>query len=157
MRWRSLRLEQTSLGNSPQASRKVSACVMGHFAPARRWLPDPDDPLRKLWRQSGAAPICWSSCRTMSSSTVRAIRSTVMQHGAMEVPGKCGADARRENRYDGHVRRSVLVLCALYGTMGKTNRLTTRSPITGCRSISISAVSNTRSCICSIRVSSPAR
>ncbi len=62
------------------------------------------------------------------------------------------------DRHHGHLRRLVLVLRALHRSVDHDARRPTckMRRTSGCRSISISAASSTRSCICSIRASSPA-
>ena len=57
------------------------------------------------------------------------------------------------NRHDGHVRRFVVVLHALRVPRPGRARWSTSASTTGCRSISTSAASSTRSCTCSIRAS----
>ncbi len=62
------------------------------------------------------------------------------------------------DRHHGHLRRLVLVLRALHRSVDRERADRPQDASTsGCRSISISAASSTRSCICSIRASSPAR
>ena len=64
---------------------------------------------------------------------------------------------RARDRHARYVRRQRLVFFPLLQpARGRPGRSRARS-ITGCRSISISAASSTRSCICSMRASSPAR
>ena len=61
------------------------------------------------------------------------------------------------DRHLRHVRRQRLVFRSLLLRLGRPiSRWCGRRSITGCRSISISAASSTRSCICSTRASSPA-
>ena len=70
---------------------------------------------------------------------------------AMRRPGAA------RDRHHGHVRRFVVVLRPLHRSADRRHADRPRhgrSP--GCRSTSISAASSTRSCICSIRASSPA-
>ncbi len=61
------------------------------------------------------------------------------------------------DRHHGHLRRTRPGISSASPIRGTTTRRPiARSPITGCRSINISAASSTRFCICSIRASSPA-
>ena len=76
---------------------------------------------------------------------------------ARRLPAMRQAGAARD-RHDGHVRRFVLVFRALHRSVDDDRADRPRRwSTTGCRSISISAASSTRSCICSIRASSRAR
>ena len=73
----------------------------------------------------------------------------------VDLPAMRRAGAARD-RHDGHVRRLVLVFRALLLAASRASRPTRMPSATGCRSINISAASSTRSCICSMRASSPA-
>ena len=100
---------------------------------------------------------CRCSCRRTSPSTGPAIRSTAIRPGSTSPARNAAAGAARD-RHHGHVRRLVVVLRALHRSVDRRpRRPTARWSTNGCRSISTSAASSTRSCICSTRASSPAR
>ena len=61
------------------------------------------------------------------------------------------------NRHHGHVRGFVPGISPASLLRTAISRPTRKPPMAGCRSISISAASSTRSCTCSIRASSRAR
>ena len=107
-------------------------------------VPEEQLPVRAAARRAvhaGARAIRW---RSTSASSTRPAR--MRRRGAAR------------DRHDGHVRRFVVVLRALHLRRTTTRRSSTRrSSIAGCRSISTSAASSTRSCICSTRASSAAR
>ena len=71
-------------------------------------------------------------------------------------PG-CGAAGAARDRHLRHLRRQLLVFRPVLQPAAPMCRWCARRWITGCRSISISAASSTRSCICCTRASSPAR
>ena len=70
---------------------------------------------------------------------------------------RCGARGAAGDRHVRHLRRQLLVFRALLQPARRRAGGARRRSITGCRSISISAASSTRSCTCCIRASSPAR
>ncbi len=70
---------------------------------------------------------------------------------------QCGGAGAARNRHHGHLRRLRPGTSRASPIRGmRLRRPRPRSPTAGCRSISISAASSTRFCICSIRASSPA-
>ena len=154
------RLEAVTIGNRPQAKRQVNlqAARLGHFAPALLGLPDPDHPLRKLRRRAGPGQgSAGQAARRRRRSISRAIRSTATRPGSTSpVRNAAGRRGARPTRWTRSSIRPGTSSASPIRRM-KRRRPIRRSPITGCRSTSISAASSTRSCICSIRASSPAR
>ena len=131
---------------------------LGHFAPALLGLPDPDHPLRDLRRRAGAGegPAGEAAGRrhlrparqsARPPSDLEACRLPAMRHGRR--------GARPTRWTPSSIRPGISRASPIRGST--TRRPTARWSITGCRSISISAASSTRSCICSIAASSPAR
>jgi leucyl-tRNA synthetase len=151
-------LEPGHVGDAPQAERQTNYRLRdwGHVAPALLGLPDPGHPLRRLRRVPVPAKDLPVSCPTTSISTSRAIRSTTIRHGNMSIARLRQAGTAR-NRHDGHLRGFVLVFRPLSPRRVMIQPTDPRLPAPGCRSISISAASSTRSCIFSIPGSSPAR
>ena len=87
-------LEARSPRQSPsrRAPSQFPAARLGHFAPALLGLSDPGHPLRALRHRPGAGkPICRSRCPTTSTSTGRAIRSTVIPPGRTSPARVAGA------------------------------------------------------------------
>ena len=143
-----------------QASRRAADAIspprLGHLAAALLGLPDPDDPLRALRHRAGAGE---------GSAGEASRRRELRQAGQPARPPSdleaCHLPAMRRpcdarDRHDGHLRRFVVVLRALLLAAVRASRSTPTPSAIGCRSINISAASSTRSCICSMRASSPA-
>ena len=136
---------------------ELAAARLGREPAALLGLPDPGDPLRRLRRGAGAG-------RSVAGETARRcdVRPAGQSAGspsdleARRLPAlrRRGAAGDRHVRY---LRRQLLVFRALLQPGAPTCRWSGRRSITGCRSISISAASSTRSCTCCIRASSPAR
>jgi hypothetical protein len=141
-----------------RAQGELPPARLGHFAPALLGLPDPGHPLREPAASCRCRRrICRSSCRrtsTFDKSGNPLDRHPTWKH--VDCP-QCGKAGAARDRHDGHVRRFVLVLRPLHRAVDEPTPTDRRRPNTGCRSTSISAASSTRSCICSIRASSPAR
>ena len=74
----------------------------------------------------------------------------------VKCPGCCGGDARRRDRHASTPSWIPPGISRASPTPSRRSRSIAKRSITGCRSISISAASSMRSCICSIRASSPA-
>ena len=136
---------------------ELAAARLGREPAALLGLPDPGDPLRRLRRGAGAG-------RSVAGETAR--RRDVRPAG-QSARSSSDLEARRlpalrrrgtaGDRHVRHLRRQLLVFRALLQPAGRRAGGARRRSITGCRSISISAASSTRSCICCIRASSPAR
>ena len=100
---------------------------------------------------------CRSSCPRMSSSTVRAIRSTAIRPGSTSPARTCGGAGAARDRHVRHLHRFRAGTSTGSPRRGSRRRRSiARRTTTGCRSTSISAASSTRSCTCSIRASGPA-
>ena len=139
-----------------RAADAISSARLGHLAAALLGLSDPDDPLPDLRHRAGAGG---------RSAGEASRRCELRQAGQSARPASdleaCDlSDLRRtgdaRDRHDGHVRRFVVVLRALLLAALAPCRPTRTPSATGCRSINISAASSTRSCISSMRASSPA-
>ncbi len=140
-----------------QRRGELAAARLGREPAALLGLPDPGDPLRRLRRGAGAG-------RSVAGETAR--RRDVRPAG-QSAGSSSDLEARRlpalrrrgaaGDRHVRHLRRQLLVFRALLQPAGRRAGGCARRSITGCRSISISAASSTRSCICCIRASSPAR
>ena len=132
---------------------------LGHFAPALLGLPDPDHPLRELRRRAGAGK---------RSAGHAAGRRHLRQAGQSARPPSdleaCHVPAMRQARRGARPTPwtpssiSSWYFARFTDPWNETRRPTPQGRrSTGCRSTNISAASSTRSCICSIRASSPAR
>ena len=154
------RLEGEMRGNAPVGERQVQLppARLGRVAPALLGLPDPGDPLRRLRRRAGAGHGSAGDAarrRDLRPAGQSARPSSDLE--ACRLPA-CGGSGDARDRHVRHVRRLVLVFRPLLRSLERDRAdHARRSSITGCRSISISAASSTRSCTCSIRASSPAR
>ena len=150
---------RTAEARQPPAGRAQSQfppARLGHLAPALLGLPDPRHPLRKMRRRSGAGKgSAGRRCRMTRRSTSPAIRSNAIRHGSTSSARRAAAPRRaKPTRW---IRSSTRPGTSFASPRPKPRRRSTSTPrIIGCPSISISAASSTRSCICSIRASSPA-
>ncbi len=140
-----------------QAHRELSPARLAGVAPARLGLPDPDGALRQVRRGAGEGN---------RSADQAAGRSELQRQGQSarrpsDLEAHDVSDLRRQrdarHRHARHLRGFVLVLRALLRHRRARAGQPRRGRITGCRSISISAASSTRSCICSMRAFSRAR
>ncbi len=130
---------------------------LGHLAAALLGLPDPDHPLRGLRDRAGARAgpaggTAWR-CRLQPARQSARPASDLETRRLPAMRQGCAA----RDRHDGHLRRFVVVLRALHRSVDRDRADRPQGGRSrGCRSISISAASSTRSCTCSIRASSPA-
>ncbi len=160
--WRSRRPRRRSSGGwRPTARRRrhqLSAARLGRIAPALLGLPDSDPALPRLRHRAGArGRSAGDACPRMSISRPRAIRSTGTRPGSTSPARTAAVPARSRDRHLRYLLRILLVLRPLLLAARTRARSIVRPSITGCRSISTSAASSTRSCTCSTRASSPAR
>ena len=153
-------LEQASLGNAPQAERKVNFRLRDWGISRQRYWGCPipvihcDDcgvvPVPKA-----DLPVKLPDDVTFDKPGNPLDRHPTWRH--VSCP-QCGKDARREtDTMDTFVDSSWYFARFTAPWESKpTHQLFPRSPTIGCRWTSISAASSTRFCICSIRASSPA-
>ena len=120
--------------------------------------PASSSPATRATRPASRSPWSATSASRPSSAKSPAIRSSITRPGKMSPAPHCGKPATTRNRHLRYLCRFKLVFRALLlGQQRKESRSKDRRPIIGCRSINMSAGSNMRFCICSIRVFSPAR
>ncbi len=136
---------------------QLAAARLGGQPATLLGLPDPGHPLSGVRRGAGAG-------RAVAGGAAR--RRDVRPAGQSARPSSdagstCAARAATGRRRARPTRStpSSTAPGTLRGSAARTrrSRCRARRPSTGCRSISISAASSTRSCICSMRGSSPAR
>ena len=143
-----------------RAQGAVPAARLADLAPALLGLPDPGHPLRRLRRGAGAGSR--AAGRTADRRQLRQAGQSARPSSDMEACRLArNAASRRGATPTRWTRSSIRPGISPASPTRGTNRRRRRSrPSTaqkaGCRSTSISAASSTRSCICSIRASSPA-
>ena len=154
------RLEAVTIGNRPQAKRQVNFKLRDWGISRQRYWGCPIPVIH--CEDCGVVPVPAKDLPVRLPDDVTfdqpgnpLDRHPTWKHVACP---QCGRPGAARDRHDGHVRQFVLVFRPLHRSRPtRRRRPTRRSPTTGCRSTSTSAASSTRSCICSIRASSPAR
>ena len=147
------RLEKAGIG---RAHGELPPARLAGVAPAPLGLPHPHGPLREVRRGGGEgkrpAGAAARQDRFLQERQSAGPRSEMEDH---DLPG-LRRPRHARHRHAGYLRRLVLVFRPLLRSPCRRSRSTKRRRITGCRWTSISAASSTRSCICSMRASSPA-
>ncbi len=117
--WATSRPSMPSRPISKRSARREASDLaparLGHLAPALLGHADPDHPLRGVRRRAGAREgSAGRAARRSACRTAPATRSTKSAAFVNCACPKCGKPAQARDRHDGHVRRFVLVLHALY-------------------------------------------
>ena len=150
--------EARRVAGEPQAAREVNYRLRDWGISRQRYwgCPIPMIHCADLRRRAGAARRpAGDAARRRRLRPARQSARPPPDLAARRLPALRRPGAARD-RHDGHLRRFVLVFRPLHRA-ARADADRARAPsIAGCRSTSISAASSTRSCISSIRASSPA-